>query len=260
MTYTVYVDMTKASVAVEEGNFDLHFYIDATGDSLANTMVLKSIEFVKEGVHSAPSADEITIDFHAETISFADDIEVFASRTESDGTFTYSDALSDGASVTPGATLWMRTKAGDSQAASEVVAFNVPARPSVETISPTSVTDTTIVFDQEGYSFKLGDGEWTTDGCFEDLDSETEYTVKIKKNASSDAFASEEITIKVTTKASSGGSPSDSTSESSGGNSGNASGNDSSDGCGSVLSSGVLLGLFALGGALMFKARKNKDD
>ena len=260
VTYTIYVDMTKASVAVAEGNFDLHFYIDATGDSLANTMVLKSIEFVKEGVHSAPSANEITIDFQAETISFADNIEVFATRTESDGTFTYSDALSDGASVTPGTTLWMRTKEGDSQAASEVVAFNVPARPSVETISPTSVTDTTIVFTGEGYSFKLGDGEWTTDGCFEDLDSETEYTVKIKKNASSDAFASEEIAIKVTTKASSGGSTSDSTSESSGGNSDSASENDSTSGCGSSVSSGVLLGLFALSGVFMSKVRKNKDD
>lgn len=74
-------------------------------------MTLKEIAFVKEGIQAPPSASALTIDFEAETVSFEGEIEVFATKEE-DGTL--SDPIASGTAVTPGSTLWMRTKAGDS--------------------------------------------------------------------------------------------------------------------------------------------------
>ncbi len=258
--HSVYVDTKKTATAVPEGELGIYLYLDATDDSLANKMVLTGIEFVKEGVQAPPSAGDLVIDYTAETITFADTIEVFATKSEADGKVTYSDPVTSGSAVTPGAKLWFRTKAGDSQLASEIVEYTVPARPQLQALAPDTVTDSTIIFGGEGLSFKLGDGEWTTEGSFSELDPETEYTIRIKRNATATAFASEEITVKVTTKAKALPPDSEnSTSSSAPGTSTEQAG--CKGGCGSVISSGVLFAVLSLGGAaLLCKAEKKKND
>lgn len=260
VTHTVYVDMSKASTPLQSGDIQIYLFIDATGDSLENKMTLKEIAFVKEGIQAPPSASALTIDFEAETVSFEGEIEVFATKEE-DGTL--SDPIASGTAVTPGSTLWMRTKAGDSQAASEAVEFAVPARPQIAALTPDTVTDSTIVFNQAGYSFKLGDGQWTTDGNFSDLDPETEYPVTVRLNATSSAFASEEVTFTVTTLAEQTIDPGDSSDSSSdAGNTGGSqsvNGGTSSGGCGSVFA-GIPVTLLFGAAAFVLRKKSWKDD
>ena len=140
-----------------------------------------------------------------------------------------------------------------------MVEYNVPARPEISELTPSAVTDSTIEFAETGYSFKLGDGEWTETGKFEELDAETEYTIRIRKEAAENAFASEEIAVTVTTKATV--APPDSSSSGSANTSGSSNTSNTSSsgngGCGSSVAMGTAAVLALCGAALLAKKKKN---
>ena len=191
--YEVYADLKT----VTESNFEIWLFLDADkGDNTAKTYTVKSITFTDKAVESVPADDALTVNFTAETVGYNDEvIEVFA---DDQG----QTAVANGATVTPGAKLYMRTKAREDDAylASKLVAFDVPARPVVEEITP-NVSDTAITATKEGYRFKLGaDGAWADTAAFTGLTAGTEYKIYVQKKATATSFASEvkELTVKTT--------------------------------------------------------------
>ncbi len=193
---TLYVDTTKAQIAIKAGDVGLRLYLDTQDESEAKVLTIKSIEFVETAVASKPEETALTINYAAETVTFdAETIIVYSDQ----GT----TAIESGAKVTPGTKLYMRTKASDGYVQSELAEFNVPARPAAEEITPTA-SATAITVTKEGYSFKIGDGEWTAVGAFTGLTAGTEYTITYRKDATATSFASEEKTVKVTTTAAAG--------------------------------------------------------
>ena len=189
---TIYIDTTKATKPLENGDLNICLYFNTEGEALETTIRIKSYEIVDSGVATAPEASALTIDYAAETVSFADTIAVYTDEGNT--------AIESGAKVTPGAKLYMRTKASDGYTQSELAEFTVPARPTAEDLTPTATADK-ITVTKAGYSFKIGDGEWTTTGEFTGLSASTEYTITYKADATATSFASEEKTVKVTTKA-----------------------------------------------------------
>lgn len=240
--YTIYADSAK-SASISEGIVSFYLYIDAWGDSLANTVTFTGVEMAE-----LPDVSLLKLNYETETLVFDDYIEVLATKGE-DGAL--SDQIVSGeTAVIPGTKVFFRGKATDSVEATETAEYLLPARPEISKLTPT-VTETSIAFSEEGYSFKLGDGEWTKEGSFTGLTAGTEYTVTIRKDATAAEFASEELSFTVAT---SSAEPVDSGSGSGG------SGVAVSDGCGSVIASGALFAAAASGVAAVLAMRKKKND
>ncbi len=178
------------------------FYCDVNNtatDSITKTVTVHSIEFSETAPYvSSPNTNVVTIDYKTEKATFDAKYELAADKD-------FTNKITSGDVVTPGATLYVR----EANPVSAPAVFTLAARPAITADNaPTpSVGADFIRFSLAGYEFKLGaDGEWaTTLGSWANLTPSTEYTVYMRKVATETSFASEAYEMKVSTLASSGG-------------------------------------------------------
>ena len=189
-----YIDITKATPI--NGNIDLKIFVDSTWAAEANEILFEKWEFTTKTTQAAPTAEAVVLNYAEEKLVIAAGLEVF---TEKNDAGELSGKLANGAAVQPGQKLYVRFADDGEHFASEAIEVTVPARPEISALVPARVTSEVIEFTQEGYLYKLEDGDWTEEGLFEDLEPETEYTIRIKIAATESAFASEELELKVST-------------------------------------------------------------
>lgn len=202
--YTFSFDLRLCQVPffTEGAMNEVRFYCDVTNkatDSITKTVTVHSIEFSETAPYvSSPNTNVVTIDYKTEKATFDAKYELAADKD-------FTNKITSGDVVTPGATLYVR----EANPVSAPAVFTLAARPAITADNaPTpSVGADFIRFSLAGYEFKLGaDGEWaTTLGSWANLTPSTEYTVYMRKVATETSFASEAYEMKVSTLASSGG-------------------------------------------------------
>ncbi len=145
-----------------------------------------------------PATSVVSVDYAAETISFADTYEVSASAG-------FTPTIPSGDSLQPGTIYYVRVKAISGGApASEAVSFSIPARPATPTVitadkTKNSITVTTVA----GQEYKIGSGAWQDSGSFTALSANTDYTVYARVKAVSSgsvSFASDVYSTTIKTK------------------------------------------------------------
>lgn len=158
-----------------------------------------------------PLASVVTVNFTAETISFANAYEV-------SGNENFTATISPGGAIQPGTTYYVRVTAASGIPASEALSFTIPARPTAPgavTAENITKTDTTItvaatVATQEysvdgGVTWQAGNDSSLT---FNGLSANHAYSVVTRSSATTTAFASTSSTVlSITTKASAAAAP-----------------------------------------------------
>ena len=159
----------------------------------------------------APDASTVTINYEAETISFADTLEVNTSE-QFDGNYINSDnnySITDYISDTATTTIYVRVKATDSTAASSATAVTIPARPAAPadkefTINSSMPDNIQVLMYGTTLESRIktgtGDyGSWKKSGngiiiILYNLRTSDTYTVQVRKAATDSSFASVPVT------------------------------------------------------------------
>lgn len=153
---------------------------------------------------ATPSANVVTVDYAAESISFDNTYEVSGSAD-----FT-TTTIASGSTIAPGTTYHVRVKAAGMVPASEAVDFTVAARPTAPgTVTEGNITktDATITiantlsaqeYSVDGTNWQTGNGSSLT---FTGLNANHAYSVVTRIRATATSFASApSATLSVTTK------------------------------------------------------------
>lgn len=133
------------------------------------------------------TAEDLIIDYAAETLSFSSDIEVNTAADFSGEVFV------SGSQVIPGSVLYARYKATDELPAGDVFTFNVPQRPATPQVTAASISVNRITLAQiAGAEYKLSsESEWTAERIFTGLAADTEYSFDVRIAATASSFASD---------------------------------------------------------------------
>lgn len=195
-TYDLWLSTSTAGL-IEDGINNVMFYCDvnnASASSLVKTVTINKIEFVSVAeVTSSPNGKNITVNYLEQKVTFEAAYEV---ATDKD----FTNKLASGATVTPGATLYLRAADGSSA----TTAVTLPSTAiSKDSVPKATVGENFIRLSGAGYEFKLGaDGTWTAaNGSWANLTADTEYTVYVRVKATESAFASEAVELKIKTSA-----------------------------------------------------------
>ncbi|MDE5548396.1 MAG: hypothetical protein K2J30_05330, partial [Clostridia bacterium] len=172
-TYDLWLD-SSSTAFIAGGINSVMFYCDvnnASTGSLLKTVTINSIEFVKAATTtSSPNGNNITVNYAEQKITFAEAYEV---ATDKD----FTAKLESGATVTPGATLYLR--AADGTSGTTVV--TLPATELTKETAPEATVGSNFIrFGSTVYEYKFGEnGEWTTLGSWGNLASDTEFTIYV---------------------------------------------------------------------------------
>lgn len=195
-TYDMWLSASTAGLT-EGGINSVMFYCDvnnASAASLVKTVTINKVEFVSAAeVTSSPNGKNITVNYLEQKVTFEAAYEV---ATDKD----FTNKLASGATVTPGATLYLRAADGSSA----TTAVTLPSTAiSKDSVPKATVGENFIRLSGAGYEFKLGaDGTWTAaNGSWANLTADTEYTVYVRVKATESAFASEAVELKIKTLA-----------------------------------------------------------
>ena len=140
-----------------------------------------------------PTINDLAIDYYNEKVYFSDKYLV---ATNSDMT----EILSSGATITPGATLYVKRLGEDIYLDSDVVAIKLPERPTMPQLNAEIVTD--FGFVMEGYENAVYsiDGSIQLSPVFVGLESNKTYTVSVYLFATESTFRSQVYETTVTIK------------------------------------------------------------
>jgi len=249
-TYDLWLYASSTKFIDDGVSNDIQIYCDignASETSIAKTLTINSIEFVEKAPKtSSPNGNNITVNYLEQKITFEAAYEV---ATDKD----FENKLESGATVTPGAPLYLR--AADGSSATTVV--TLPETTLTKDTAPeATVGENFIRFGASGYEYKFGDnGEWVTLGSWGNLAADTEFTIYVRVRATDTSFASEAVELKIKTSAAAGTpddsvtpDPDDKTEE-------------KKSGCGSIIGLGSLglaaLAAMAVGTAVIVKKKKD---
>lgn len=174
--------------------------VAAYGTTLAS---IKSDGKAQSTAAAAPSAGEgYSVNYDTETITVNSGYEVNTSAGFGAGT-----AVANNATLTPGATYYIRVAANGAVPASSAVSFTTPARPAAPTgITADKTKNSITITSVTGQEYKIGSGAWQDSGSFTGLPANTDHTVYARVKAVSDeigkkySFASEVFSTTIKTK------------------------------------------------------------
>lgn len=246
-TYDLWLDASSTKFIDDGVSNDIQIYCDinnTSATSIAKTLTINSIEFVeKTPTTSSPNGKNITVNYLEQKVTFEAAYEV---ATDKD----FTNKLASGATVTPGATLYLRAADGSSA----TTAVTLPSTAiSKDSVPKATVGENFIRLSGAGYEFKLGaDGTWTAaNGSWANLTADTEYTVYVRVKATESAFASEAVELKIKTSAAQ--KPDEKPDE--------KPTDEKKSGCGSIIGLGSLgvaaLAAMAVGTAVIVKKKKD---
>ncbi len=247
-TYDLWLD--SSSTKFEAGGMNsVMFYCDVNNPSAASlikTVTINSIEFVKTAaMTSSPNASALTVNYTEQKVTFGDTVEV---STAAD----FATKLESGATVTPGATLYLRAADGTSG----TTVITLPATElTKETAPEATVGSNYIRFGSTDYEYKFGEnGEWVALGSWGNLASDTEFTIYVRVKATETSFASNVVELKIKTTAGTTTTPDDNTDNKDGDK-------EEKKGCFSVIGLGGigLAALAAMAVGTVVIAKKKKD-
>lgn len=154
-------------------------------------------------VTTIPVAGDVLINYKAETISFADTLEVNTSENFDGTSIANNGSITDYIKDTD-QTIYVRVKATVDTAASEATPVTIPARPAAPVASLSIISGVpnklfVLYTGNESIEARIktdaGDyGLWQSERTFLNLRTSDTYTVQIRKAATTDSFASVPVT------------------------------------------------------------------
>lgn len=178
------------------------YYIHVRVAETGSAMPSSSASVAQYTLPVTPTVSAVTINYAAETISFANTYEVSASAD-------FTTTITSGGTITPGTTYYVRVKSASGVPASEVVSFTVAARPTPAAILAANITRTDTVIT---ISNTISTQEYSVDGTnwqtgtggnlsFNSLTPNKPYSVVTRIPSSAASFVSAPSSaLSVTTK------------------------------------------------------------